>query len=87
MLELLVDTRLTDEQLDFARTARDSGEALLGITSVSLEVWKIEPCCSRRRRSWPALTRLPLCTRASGPMEVLTTIGWALVSTLSPVVE
>jgi hypothetical protein len=57
------------------------------ITSVSLVVWKIDPSASRPSRISTALTRLPLWTTASGPIEVLTTIGWALAMTLVPAVE
>ena len=37
------------------------------ITSVSEVVWKIEPSSSRRARSSPKLTRLPLWATASEP--------------------
>ncbi len=54
---------------------------------MSLVVWKIEPWASSSWRSSAALTRLPLCTRASGPMPVITTTGWALATMLEPAVE
>ena len=57
------------------------------MTSVSLLVWKIAPSSSSSRRSSTALVRLPLWTMPSGPIEVLTTIGWALAMTLVPAVE
>ena len=54
---------------------------------MSLVVWKMEPSRSSRSRISIALTRLPLWTMPSGPIEVLTTIGWALAMTLEPAVE
>ncbi len=57
------------------------------MTSVSLVVWKIEPPCSSWARIAAALVRLPLCTMPTGPIEVLTTIGWALATTDEPAVE
>ena len=58
------------------------------MTSVSLVVWKIDPPLLELRRGSPAaLVRLPLCTMPTGPIEVLTTIGWALATTDEPAVE
>ncbi|HYD32712.1 MAG TPA: response regulator, partial [Azospirillaceae bacterium] len=42
MIGLLLDTRLTSEQRTYAQTARESGEALLGILNDILDVSKME---------------------------------------------
>ncbi len=42
MLELLQDTELTQEQLEYARTASTSGDALLGVINDVLDFSKIE---------------------------------------------
>ncbi len=57
------------------------------ITSVSLEDWKIDPCCSNSRRSSPALMMLPLCATAMRPLLQATEKGCAFRSTVSPAVE
>ena len=54
---------------------------------MSLVVWKMAPSRSSSLRISTALVRLPLCTTPRGPIEVLTTIGWALAMTLVPAVE
>ncbi len=57
------------------------------ITSVSLVVWKMEPCASSRLRNTPAFTRLPLCASAIMPLFDCTMIGWAFNRAESPDVE
>jgi hypothetical protein len=57
------------------------------ITSVSEVDWNTAPSRSRLRRSSSALTRLPLCPMATGPMRGLALMGWALRRFDEPVVE
>ncbi len=57
------------------------------MTSLSLEVWKIDPWRSRRARISAALTRLPLCAMASPPWAYSNANGWALRSSELPLVE
>jgi len=54
---------------------------------VSEEVVKIAPFSTSSRLSSAALIRFPLCAMASGPHRVATWHGWALASTVLPVVE
>jgi hypothetical protein len=56
-------------------------------TSVSEELVKMAPLSTSSRLSSAALVRLPLWAMASGPHRVLTLQGWALASTVLPVVE
>ena len=72
---------------DSTRSGRGLRAIRWRMTSVSLVVWKIEPASSSRSRISPGLTRLPLWTMPTGPMEVLTTMGCALATTLDPAVE
>ncbi len=57
------------------------------MTSVSLEVWKMDPWRSRRVRISLALTRLPLCAMARPPWAYSNTNGCALRSSELPLVE
>ena len=55
--------------------------------SLSMAVWKIEPCCSRWRRRAMELTRLPLwATLRETPLWVARK-GWVLTRLEEPVVE
>ena len=54
--------------------------------SESLAVWKMAPRSSSFARKGPALARLPLCTSAILPFLWLTIMGWALRTSLPPVV-
>ena len=56
-------------------------------TSVSDEVVKMAPFSTRSRLISAALVRLPLWAMARVPQRVLTLHGWALASTVLPVVE
>ena len=56
-------------------------------TSVSLLVWKIEPCLTSRSRISLALTMLPLWQMPTCPCTQSMTIGCAFESLLSPAVE
>ena len=55
------------------------------ITSVSVEVWKIEPWFSSSTRSCSALTRLPLWATATAPPAYCTAIGCAFLRWEAPV--
>ena len=57
------------------------------MTSVSLEVWKIDPLASSSARISCAFTRLPLWQIASWPPAYSTTNGWALRRSELPAVE
>ena len=57
------------------------------MTSVSLELWKMEPVASSRARSWRALVRLPLWAMAIWPPRYSKNSGWALRSSDEPAVE
>ena len=57
------------------------------ITSVSLDVWKIEPEASSSARSSAALTRLPLWAIAIAPPAYSNRNGWALRMSEVPAVE
>ena len=57
------------------------------ITSVSDEVWKIEPVASSSARSSAAFTRLPLWAMEIVPPAYSNTNGWALRISELPAVE
>ena len=58
------------------------------MTSLSLVDWKIAPCCSRSAQR-DGVDQVAVVYQSDGSVgaHVLTTIGWAFPSLLSPAVE